>query len=70
MPYIFLGKILSGRYILGERSVIISKLNICVDTSIGFLFGRLVPLGSVEFLIVAMISYNTVVNAVVRAVVN
>ena len=69
MPYIFLGKTLLGKYILGGRSITITKLNICVDISIGSLFGRLISLGSVEFLIVAMISYNTVVNAVVRAVV-
>ena len=69
MPYVFLGETLSERYILGGRSATITELNICIDTSIGSLFGRLVPLGSVESLIVAMISYNTVVNAVVRAVV-
>ena len=69
MLYIFLGKILLKKYILRGRSATTTKLNICVDTSIGSLFGRLVPLESVESLIIAMISYNTVVNAVVCVVV-
>ena len=37
------------------RSIIISNLNICVDISIKFLFGRLVPLGSVESPVIAIL---------------
>ena len=45
--YILSGRISGGRHILQGRSMTITNLNICVDTSIRSLFGRLVLLGSV-----------------------
>ena len=54
-PYILLGWISGGRYTLQGRSMTITNLNVCVDTSIGFLFGRLVSLGLVGSLTVAII---------------
>ena len=55
IPYILLGRISGGRHTLQGRSMTITDLNVCVDTSIGSLFGRLVPLGSVGSPIVAII---------------
>ena len=52
--YTLLGQISEGRHTLQEHFMTITNLNICVDTSIGSLFGRLVPLGSVESPTVAM----------------
>ena len=46
-PYTSLGRISGGRHTLQGRSMTITNLNVYVDTSIGSLFGRLVPLGSV-----------------------
>ena len=43
------------------RFIIITSLNICVNTSVRFLFGRLMPLGSVESRTVAII-YNNIEN--------
>ena len=61
IPYTLLGRISGGRYTLQGRSMTITNLNICVDTSIGSLFGHLVPLGSVESPTVA-IMYDDVEN--------
>ena len=61
IPYILLERISGGRYTLQGRSMTITNLNVCIDTSIGFLFGRLVPLGLVGSPIVAMI-YNNIEN--------
>ena len=38
--------------------MIITSLNVCADTSIRFLFGRLVPLGSVGFPVIAILHNN------------
>ena len=56
MPYILLGQIFGERYALQRHSATATGLNICADTNIKSSFGRLVPLGSVESLIVAIIS--------------
>ena len=45
-----------GRQTLQGCSVIITDLNVCVDSYIESLFGRLVPLGSVESPVVAICS--------------
>ena len=47
IPYTLLERISGGRYTLQERFMTITSLNVCIDTSIRSLFGRLVPLGSV-----------------------
>ena len=54
IPYTLSGQISGGRHTLQGRSMTITDLNIYIDTSIGSLFGRLVPLGSVGSPTVAM----------------
>ena len=63
MPYILLGRICGGRQGLDGCLVILIGLYIRKDSCIGFLFGRLVPLGSVGSPVVAMLSMQAV-NAV------
>ena len=52
-----------GRYILEGRSATTTGLNLCADTIIGSLFGRLVPLGSVESLTVAIINQRSICSS-------
>ena len=58
IPYTSSGRISGGRHTLQGRSMTITSLNICVDTSIGSLFGRLVPLELVGSPTVAIMHDN------------
>ena len=67
MLYALMGEILAGRLGRKGRSIIITSLNICADSSIRSLFRRLVPSGSVESLIVAIDRYNKVTYSLIGA---
>ena len=54
MPYALLARISEGRQTFKGRSITVTGLNVCVDTSIGSSSGRLVPLESVGSPVVAM----------------
>ena len=67
MPYALMGEIFAGRLGLEGCSVTMTGSNVCADSSIGSLFGRLVPSGSVESPIVAMDRCNKVTCALIGA---
>ena len=58
MLYASLGWMSEGKHTLQGRSMAMTGLNVCADTSIGSSFGRLVPLGSVGSPVVAMMHDN------------
>ena len=56
MLYALLGRICGGRQGLDRHLITLSGLYIREDSCIRFLFGRLVPLGSIESPVVAILS--------------